>query len=84
MRKIIAIAIAMIALSAPAAHAQFKEGTQDKKTPLQKLEEDRQRGLKETDKEFQAAMKRKANISAPAAVADPWANVRPTTPDKKK
>ena len=82
VRTLWAAAIALAIFASPAS-AQFKTGTEKSGVELQ--DEQRQKALKEIDKDYQETMKR-TRTRSPAATtsADPWRGTRSSDPDKNK
>jgi hypothetical protein len=73
MRALSAAAIALAMLATP-GYAQMKMGPE--KDPLQLQYELEQKAREQTEKDYDATMKR-TRSSAPAAKVDPWSKVRP-------
>jgi hypothetical protein len=90
MRKISAVA-AVLGLLAGSAHAQSiqqrqeERGTKVDKTPMQMIDEERERRARDVEKDYEAAIKR-SSATSPKAVVDPWRTVRPSpsAPGDKK
>jgi hypothetical protein len=82
MRKI-AVAVVLAGLLSGSVHAQSIQQRQQErggkvdKTPMQLIEEERERRARDVEKDYEAAMKRSSATPTQKAVVDPWRNVRP-------
>jgi hypothetical protein len=91
MRKVATTAV-LIGLLSGSVHAQSVQDRQEErgkkvdKTPMQRIEEERERRARDVEKDYEAAMKRSSAAPTQKAVVDPWRNVRPNqgAPGDKK
>lgn len=72
MKKFFAAVFAFAALTALAAPAF----AQEKKNPLRIELEEKQKAAAQTEKEYEAAMKKTQDKQGQAVAVDPWANMR--------
>ena len=81
--RTIAIASALIASLTLPAYAQMSLGGSGNERQTTRYSEQEKREEAERERQYQNTIRRSGKDSS-AAVHDPWAIVRPTTPDKNK
>ena len=80
MKRLAAAAIAL-AFATAAAHAQFSMGGGKESTKTRYTEEEKRQEAA-TEKAYRDAIKNTKNATSEAY--DPWRNIRPETPEKKR